>query len=196
MSLISDALKKTEQLRLEQAGVLAPGIRGPARTRRAVQAGTFGQPSSKLLYCNVALLFVALILMAVVLHRSNGAGSRVEASADSAVATDPAIAAPATTTAVAPREAAGTAAVAPTAESPDATAPGMVEPFYDLTGVTVMGQATLVGLIRRSDGRSFWVNVGETLGGVTVVSYDAAAERATLRVDGRQEIAAMRNASP
>lgn len=191
MSLVSDALKKAEQMRLEQAGVLAPGPR-PVMRARSWQAGRLGPSSAKLVWANAAVLSVAFVMAVLYLRRPMTDVEPITGAATSAAAAK-AEAAPRATmsaadesTAIADTAATEAVETLPVANTPTA-------PAYEVCGVTVAGKNTLVGVARRGDGRSAWISVGQTLGDVTVVSYDAQKEQATLRVDGRLVTASMRS---
>lgn len=56
---------------------------------------------------------------------------------------------------------------------------------YALTGMTVVGKDTLLSVTNQTDKRSVWVAVGKTVGDITAVSYDAAAEKAVVRAGGQ-----------
>ena len=73
--------------------------------------------------------------------------------------------------------------------------PSGAEVEYDLAGMTGVGNNTLLSIIRRSDGRSFLIPVGKTVGEVTVISYNAETDDAVIRVRGRLVKIVMRNAS-
>ena len=76
-------------------------------------------------------------------------------------------------------------------ESPFLPAPNSTNPSktgaaaYELAGMSVAGKATLLSILRTSDKRSIWVAVGQTVGEVTAVSYDAKTDEATIRAGGK-----------
>ncbi|MEO6003628.1 MAG: hypothetical protein ABIS43_10785 [Opitutus sp.] len=82
-------------------------------------------------------------------------------------------------------------AQAPIKESPFMPAASAAAPAkagasaYELAGMSVAGKATLLSIVRTSDKRSIWVPVGQTVGEITAVSYDAKTDQATIRADGK-----------
>lgn len=84
----------------------------------------------------------------------------------------------------------------PFIRTPDPVAePSGAEVEYDLAGMTGVGNNTLLSIIRRSDGRSFLIPVGKTVGEVTAVSYNADSDDAVIRVRGKLVKVVMRNAA-
>ncbi len=176
MSLISDALNKAQQHRAEQIafGTYAAG----AYSRR--QKPVVQVKSVKFIWANVAILTlfftVALLYMRNRPYRA-----------------DTATPAPAVTMAAATKPSPVASAYQPAGDStfkslPDSSpiAPvKMTSNEYDLAGMTMMGQKTLLSVSRRSDKRSVWVPVGKSVGEITAVSYDAEQDRAVIRVNGR-----------
>lgn len=80
---------------------------------------------------------------------------------------------------------------------PTAAAPAAIDPAagYHLSGMTVVGKDTLLSITREADKRSTWIPVGKTIGEITVVRYDAALDRAVIRVAGREHTLPMRQAT-
>ncbi len=80
---------------------------------------------------------------------------------------------------------------------PTTAAPAAIDATigYHLSGMTVVGKDTLLSITREADKRSTWIPVGKTVGEVTVVRYDAALDRAVIRVAGREHTLAMRQAT-
>lgn len=208
MSLVSDALKKAEQMRLERAGVLGPGQRTVVRAR-SLHAGRLSADSAKWWWANAVVLAVAAV-MAVQYWRQPQAGGAGEAASAGATTVAETRGTERSGTASNARDAVAAADDASGAASEETAAdangageplpgenaavqPARAEAEYVLTGVTVAGANTLVGVTRQSDGRSAWIAVGQTLGDVTVVSYDAEKEQATLRVDGQLVTVGMRS---
>lgn len=64
-------------------------------------------------------------------------------------------------------------------------APSTPSHDYALAGMSMLGNDTLLGILRQSDRRSIWVPVGKSVGGITAVSYDPARDEAVIRVRGR-----------
>ncbi len=77
---------------------------------------------------------------------------------------------------------------------PTAAAPATVDTAigYHLSGMTVVGRDTLLSITREADKRSTWIPVGKTTGEITVVRYDAANDRAVIRVAGQEHTLTMR----
>lgn len=67
----------------------------------------------------------------------------------------------------------------------DHHAPAPSSPDYALAGMSALGDATLLSIVRRSDQRSVWIPVGKTVGEITAVSYDSDRDQAVIRVNGR-----------
>lgn len=65
---------------------------------------------------------------------------------------------------------------------------------YALVGVVATAQGTLLSILREADNLSFWIPVGGTRDDVTVVSYDARAERAIIRTAGQTLTLPLRDA--
>ncbi len=59
---------------------------------------------------------------------------------------------------------------------------------YELTGVVNSSQSTLVGIIKAGEGRSFWIPVGQSQGGIDVLSHDPKTDRVTIRADGARHV--------
>ena len=66
---------------------------------------------------------------------------------------------------------------------------------YSLTGMTVVGKNTLVGIMRTSDKRSFWIQVGKTVGDLTAISYDASKDQAVIRANGKLQTLTMKKSA-
>jgi hypothetical protein len=66
---------------------------------------------------------------------------------------------------------------------------------YELAGSTAQGSEVTVCIYEREAKRSLWIGVGETSGGVQVVSYDAANDTAVVTIDGVRRDLAMRKAA-
>jgi hypothetical protein len=66
---------------------------------------------------------------------------------------------------------------------------------YELAGMSVAGKATLLSVVRVKDKRSTWIAVGQTVGEITAVSYDAKNEQATIRADGKLLTLSMKKAA-
>lgn len=184
MSLINDALNKAQLERSQPRGASlyrSPGYRPPFQRPVRVKSLAFIWASVAI----VAVLFAGGIWY--VRHRPAPAAAETDAIAaanNSAVGTASALPAPE------PQREPATVAPAPFAIAPAPIAPA---PAYDLTGMSAMGSTTLLGVVRRSDKRSFWVPVGKTVGEITAVSYDATTDRAVIRVNGSLQTIALRD---
>lgn len=66
---------------------------------------------------------------------------------------------------------------------------------YSLTGMTVVGKDTLLGITRTSDKRSVWVPVGKSVGEITAISYDPQKDQAVIRVNDRLETVTMKKSA-
>lgn len=185
MSLISDALNKAQQDRAEQIafGTYAAGAYS-RRHKPAVQV-----KSVTFVWANAAILTVffavALLYMRNRPERAAVASSPASVAAVEAKPTPALALSPAT-----PVESPFRAASAPVPS--DAVAPSK---SYDLAGMTMMGQNTLLSISRRSDKRSVWVPIGKSVGEITAVSYDPDQDSAVIRVNGRLQTIAMRDGS-
>lgn len=197
MSLISDALKKTELQRAQSSLSRVSGwdqhrfqspVHLPLERRATVPASS----SRALLFANFALLS---ILCATVFYfwRNQAVGPRddvpvvaqdraqpaeIEATELPAAPESPAKAIealkPDQTLAISPFLQPASETVAEPLETED----------YDLGGTSTLGSNTLLSVVRRSDRRSIWIPVGKTVGEVTAESYDPETEQAVIRVRG------------
>lgn len=70
-----------------------------------------------------------------------------------------------------------------TIEPTELTPPHLSSPDYTLAGMSVLGDDTLISVLRHSDQRSIWIPVGRSAGGIAAVSYDAEHDRAVIRID-------------
>jgi hypothetical protein len=77
----------------------------------------------------------------------------------------------------------------PSAERPS---PKETPAPFELTGVVNSSQRTLVGIMKPDAGRSFWIHVGESQGGIEVISHDPRTDRVTVRADGVQYVIGLR----
>ena len=66
---------------------------------------------------------------------------------------------------------------------------------YELAGSTTEGSQVTVCIYVRQKKHSEWIGVGETSGGIRVVSYDAASDSAVVMIDGARKDLAMRQAT-
>jgi hypothetical protein len=74
--------------------------------------------------------------------------------------------------------------------TPQPTAEG--QPEYEVTGIVKNPQYTLVGVAGKHDGRSFWIRVGESAGGIDVLSHDKTTDRVQIRVAGAVQTIGLR----
>jgi hypothetical protein len=65
----------------------------------------------------------------------------------------------------------------------------------EFSGVSSMGKKTILIFKDTATKKQSWVPVGETSDGITVVSYDAKAEQAVVKINGAQKLLALRAAS-
>lgn len=180
MSLIADALQKVELDRAEAAAL----SRGPAlppaeyvRRRKRLQNA---RSTRALVFNTVGVTAGFALLLGLLFATRTHSG-------------EPAI--PATPTVVAhavddtPPPAAASASVPPVTP-----APPRASSDYALVGMTAMGAQTLLSIARPGSG-SVWVPVGKTVGPITAVSYDAASDRAVIRVNGELLTIGLRESS-
>jgi len=81
------------------------------------------------------------------------------------------------------------------AAAAEAAATGVADDAgYAFVGVVATAQGTLLSILREADNLSFWIPVGGTRDDVTVVSYDARAERAVIRTAGQTLTLPLRDA--
>ena len=199
MSLISDALKRAEQQRLNPV-VVNPT---PWETDAAAPVASRSEPQrsspSSLFFLNVVAL-IAVFAFGLYYFRagpqpidsstSERAGGTSEQSvspvavASTEVSPSPAFSdavdQPARTVPAAAASTTGNVAALPT--STVATPPTTSD--YELGGTSGVGSTTLLSIVRRDDKRSLWVPVGKTVAEVTAVSYDPDVDRAVIRVRG------------
>ena len=65
----------------------------------------------------------------------------------------------------------------------------------EFAGVSIVGKRTSINLYDKATKRSFWVDVGATSGGVTVVKYDSTHDQVTVKRDGVEKTLPLRAAS-
>jgi len=186
MSLISEALNKVQQNRAEQMafGTYAADAYS-RRHKRVVHVKSY-----TFVWANIAVLTV---FFAVALLYLRGHSSRIEPANDVTTVLGAGVQlAPVSTVQAPPPTDSPLQALSSPVPASAASAP-TVE--YDLAGMTVMGQNTLVSISRRSDKRSVWVPVGKSVGEIAAVSYDAELDRAVIRVGGRLLTVGMRDAA-
>ncbi len=63
---------------------------------------------------------------------------------------------------------------------------------YELAGSTSQGSQVSVCIFERQNRRSRWIDVGETVDGIQVVSYDSVNDAAVVRVNGTRKDLTMR----
>jgi hypothetical protein len=173
MSLISDALQKAQQEREPQRTVSTVSYPPRARStsRTDARSPTRGGWSFTLL---LAAACIAIVFFA---FRARWLPFLARPSAPPvALAASPAV-----------RETGATVAPPPPAVVPAAAA--SAEPIstddYELAGVGSLGAKTLLSVSRRRDRRNFWIPVGQSAGGIAVVSYQPETDRAVIRVHDR-----------
>ncbi len=62
----------------------------------------------------------------------------------------------------------------------------------EFSGVSTVGKRTMINLYDKQEKRSFWVEAGQTSGGVTVVKYDGDHDQVTVRRNGAEKILPLR----
>lgn len=90
-----------------------------------------------------------------------------------------------------------TAPSSPFLPPPDAPAltPAAAIADYEFVGMTTFGEQTLLGIVRATDQRSFWIPLGRMVNGITAVSYDAKSDRAVIRADDKTYTLSMRQSA-
>jgi len=68
---------------------------------------------------------------------------------------------------------------------------GSVEAFQ-LTGISVVGEKTFVSIYDAGEKHSLWIIVGESVGGIHVVSCDVATEQSVVRIGGQLKVLTLR----
>jgi hypothetical protein len=205
MSLIRDALKKTETQRSQPSLSRVSGwnehqFQSPAYPPLERRASAPRSSSRTLLFTNVALLAL-LCVTAFYFWRNQTLIARDDVSVAAQEPTE-SVEIEATELPAAP-ESHAKAIESPQPEQTLATSPFLqpasetaAEPEetgdYDLGGTSTLGSNTLLSVVRRSDRRSIWIPVGKTVGEVTAESYDPEAEQAVIRVRGNLLSIAMR----
>lgn len=210
MSLINEALIKAERERAEEAAARAAGFPVEHPKYRAEKRRHSRQLQSvPLAVINTAVLLAcfAVIILIVVRNRP-AADSASLASSTSADPSPASAAAPRSTFAPSeipetslPSDSASERSPDSASESPFVAAeplPESASPVsadFELVGMSALGNNTLLGITRRSDQRSVWVPVGKSVAGITAVSYDPDADRAVIRVNGREHTLGLRTGS-
>lgn len=62
----------------------------------------------------------------------------------------------------------------------------------DFSGVSTVGNRTMINLYDRPQKRSFWVEVGKPSGDLTVTNYDSAHDQITVKSKGAQKVLPLR----
>jgi len=209
MSLINDALNKVQKERGER--LVAQRLRAAGSTQHVERTKASRVPPFMWVMINAGVLIIVLGANHYFTHESsNEEPSAPRPRVTTANRADPIIQ-PAPYREAAPKPARPVASRLPaqrddapaiTATSPyvqpapsSGSESGSTESDYDLAGMTVAGKGTLLSIVRRSDQRSFWIQVGKTVGEVTAVSYNADADNAVIRVRGQLITIGMRNGS-
>lgn len=196
MSLISDALKKAQ---LDRAN--AP----PARASRAssdpwlgpsVPTAPVHRPSRMLLLTNLAVL--ALVCGGALYFVRHRPATTPNREPERSAAASPALASSPVPTYDAPPPTVSVPALSAQTSTPgrEASAAAPLTSDYELAGTSMIGDKTLISIIRRSDRRSSWVQVGKTVGEITAVSYDPTQDRAVVRIYGDLRSIGVRDTAP
>lgn len=185
MSLINDALLKAERDRAETAA--ANAARLDPLTRAKLRREQRKRQSLGPILAKAAVLGVVFAALIVILIRQR------TPSAASAPDTPALVARPAPAQLATPELSAPSPFAAPApSEPPRATA----NADYALAGMSVLGNDTLLSIVRQSDKRSIWVPVGKTVGEITAVRYDPDHDLAVIRVGGRHLTLSMSGPAP
>jgi len=190
MSLVSDALDKVQRER-SRSGVEGGSVRYHVAGRNGPRRPVVRVQSLSFIWTNVAVL--ALLFSIAIYYLRNRPQSSVTTSGTSpAVNVTPAPVAVAPSTEI---EASPQSVLPETPTLPEAAPSAPATRDYGLSGMTILGKETLLGITRQSDKHSFWVPVGKTVGEITAVSYDGATDQAVIRVRDRLLTVAMQNGS-
>jgi hypothetical protein len=204
MSLISDALKKTELQRSQPSLSRVSGwdehqFQSPAYPPLERRASAPRSSSRALLFTNIALLALLCVTafyfwrnQALVADDVPTAAQKPTESAEIEATELPAAleSPPKVIESPQPEQ---TLATSPFLQPTDeiSAEPAETED-YDLGGTSTLGSNTLLSVVRRSDRRSIWIPVGKTVGEVTAESYNPETEQAVIRVRGNLLSIAMR----
>jgi hypothetical protein len=82
----------------------------------------------------------------------------------------------------------------PFQQAGNATSAAAADPL-EFAGVSTVGKKTMINLYDRQLKHGFWVEVGATTDGVTVVKYDSAHDQITVRRNGVEKMLPLRAAS-
>ncbi len=206
MSLINDALIKAERERAEEAAARAAGLPVEHPKYRAEKRRRSRQLQSiPLAIINTVVLLACFAVIILIVVRNRPASDTPSVAA--ATPTDPDLLA-STDSDLEPSTFAVSDSLAPSSSHSDPlsdspfnapAAPSSAPPpsaDFELVGMSAVGNTTLLGINRRSDQRSIWVPVGKSVSGITALSYDAAADRAIIEVNGRQLTLGLRAGAP
>jgi hypothetical protein len=212
MSLVNEALKKAERLRSGQPSPEAARADYASGNRAETRSPPGRRQFLAILAANAVILVIFLVIVMIYFRPRQPASVNPPVNSPVTAAVLP----------PAPSSAPVTRSSSPAVDLPSGTASAQVpatdpaseqvQPAavyflppaakktnavdYDLIGMTVVGKDTLLSIFRRSDKRSVWVSVGKTVGEITAVSYDPAADQAVIRVNGKLRTIGMRNGSP
>lgn len=175
MSLINDALIKAERDRAEAAIANAVPLDPLARERKRREQQK--RQSLRPIFVNAAMLGAVFAVVIVVVLWQRAPVPPTEPVPSAAVVDRPnpteIVAAP-----LPPLP-------SPPIPEPDDPSPAPSAPEYMLSGMSTLGNDTLLSIVRQSDRRSVWVPVGKSVGEITAVRYDPERDLAVIRVNGR-----------
>ena len=193
MSLINDALIKAERDRAEIA--LAESQRLTPRARAEKRRETRRAQSLPLIALNAGVLMALFAVVIIVLHRNRDAVTEraVDRDAPSTLVHD-ANSEASLAAASSPATGAEASPFVPSAASAPAVT-AAPDNGYALAGMSAIGDTTLLSITRLRDQRSVWVPVGKTVGEITAIRYDSSADRAVIRVNGRELTIGLRTPS-
>lgn len=80
----------------------------------------------------------------------------------------------------------------PFAQAGNASTAAAANDPLEFAGVSMVGKRTSINLYEKQTKRSFWVDVGATSSGVTVVKYDTVHDQVTIRRDGVEKTLPLR----
>lgn len=96
--------------------------------------------------------------------------------------------------------AAGRAALPTLKESPflppasSNIAPAAANATHQLSGVMATGKSMMINLTDTTTKRSVWIQVGDTVDGITAVSYDGSTESAVVKIGGESKTLSLHTA--
>lgn len=80
----------------------------------------------------------------------------------------------------------------PFAQAGSASSAATTVDSIEFSGVSTVGKKTMINLYDKRDKRSFWVEAGTTVDGLTVVNYDNNHDQITVRANGAEKLLPLR----